>query len=174
MDNQLLPVKPYTLPVWHHAWLRQNGWQFQKNNWSFGILVLHTDENRQTLFNITWSKVILILDVRYGYYNIKGAENSRKYTAFITEYDKCEFLLVPFSTHAVSSYFTLMINETLKSLDFYSTYLDDIILFLKSESDYLHYLYQSFDWLCQANIKLKWSNCEFFQSQIIYLWHLIS
>ena len=59
------------------------------------------------------------------------AEDSRKYTAFIFEYGKVELLQVPFSINVAPSYFALIINETLKELEFCFAYLDVIIIFSK-------------------------------------------
>ena len=98
------------------------------------------------------SKLFSALDVRSGYYNITIAEDSRQYTAFTTEYRKYEFLRVPIGIHVTPSYFTLMINETLKGLDFCFAYLDDIIIYSKTEWDHLDHTKQVFDWLRTANI----------------------
>ena len=99
------------------------------------------------------TKVFSILDVRSGYYNITVAKDSRKYTAFNIEYSKYKLLQVPVGIHVAPSYFALMINDTLKGLDFCFAYPDDKI-FMKSETDYLDHLQQVFDFLHQANIKL--------------------
>ena len=91
------------------------------------------------------SKLFSTLDVRSGYFNITIAEDSRQYTAFTTEYGKYEFLIVSLGIHVAPNYFTLMINETLKDLDFCFTYLDGIIIYLKTERDHLDHIKQVFD-----------------------------
>ena len=42
------------------------------------------------------AKLVSTLGVTSGYYNITIAENSRKHTAFSTEYGKYELVKVPF------------------------------------------------------------------------------
>ena len=69
--------------------------------------------------------------MRAGYCSIT-AEVSRKCTDFKTEYGKYEFLEVISGIHVVQSYFNMMINETLKGLDFYFTNLNDLIIHLNS------------------------------------------
>ena len=50
---------------------------------------------------------------------------------------KSEFLHAPFSIHISLSYFTVMSNETLKELDFFFAYLDNIIIYSNTEKEYL-------------------------------------
>ena len=78
-------------------------------------LLMCTD---RILSKLNGSKLFSTLDVTSGCYNITIAENSRQYTAFTTEYGKYEFLRVPFGIHVAPSYFSLMVNETIKDLDF--------------------------------------------------------
>ena len=84
---------------------------------------------------LTGSKLFSTLDVRSAYYKITIAEDSRQYTAFTMEYRKYEFLTVPFGIHVVPSYFTIIINETLKGLEFCFAYLDDTIIYLEKKKE---------------------------------------
>ena len=86
----------------------------QLEYWSY--LLMSIDKN---ISKLTGSKIFSTFDVRSGYYNITIVEDSRQYTTFTTEYGKYEFLGVPFGIHVAHSYFTFMINETLKGLDCY-------------------------------------------------------
>ena len=54
-------------------------------------------------------------------------------TAITTEHGKYEFLGVPFGILVAPSYFILMTNETLKGLYFCFAYLDNIIIYSKTE-----------------------------------------
>ena len=84
------------------------------------------------------TKLFSTLDVRSGYNNITMVEHGRKYTAFTTEYGKYEFLCVPFGIHVTPRYFVIMINENLKGLDVCFTYLDSIIIYSKTDREYLN------------------------------------
>ena len=53
-------------------------------------------------------------------------------------------------------------------------YLDDIIIFSENESQHLEHLETLFSHLTEAGLKMKWSKCDFFKSEIHYLGHLIS
>ena len=67
-----------------------------------------------------------------------------------------------------------MVNETLKGLAFGCAYLDNIMIYSKTEWDHLNHIKLVFDQLGTANIELKMSKCDFFKSKIHYLGHLIS
>ena len=64
------------------------------------------------------ANLLFTLDIKSGYYNITLAKDSWKYNAFTTKYGKYELLQVPFRIHVALNYFIMMINETLKGLDF--------------------------------------------------------
>ena len=53
-------------------------------------------------------------------------------------------------------------------------YLDDIIIFSKTEEEHLQHLEEIFEWLRQAGLKLKLQKCSFFKKHIHYLGHIIS
>ena len=65
-------------------------------------------------------------------------------------------------------------NQVLEGLSFAMTYLDDIIIFSKSEEEHLLHLEEVFHQLRKAGLKMKQSKCNLFKSQIHYLGHLIS
>ena len=55
-------------------------------------------------------------------------EDNRKYTVFTTEYGKYYFIHVSIGIHIAIYYYTTVINETVKGLDFSFAYLAEIII----------------------------------------------
>ena len=53
-------------------------------------------------------------------------------------------------------------------------YLDDVIVFGCMEEEHLEHLCIVFECFREFNLKLKPSKCLFFQSEIVYLTHLVS
>ena len=53
-------------------------------------------------------------------------------------------------------------------------YLDDIIIFSKTEEEHLQHLEEISEWLQKEGLKLKLQKCSFFKKHIQYLGHLIS
>ena len=117
------------------------------------------------------AKVFSTINLRSGYHHITLGKDSRAKTAFVTPFDKYEFLMVPFGLAQAPAYFQLLINKVLEGLSYAMTYLDDIIIFSKNE---LEHLEEVFHQLRQAGLKMKHSKCDFFKSEIHYLGHLIS
>ena len=120
------------------------------------------------------AKVFSTIDLRSGYHHITLGKSSRAKTAFVTPFGKYKFLMVPFGLAQAPAYFQLLMNKVLNGLKFAMTYLDDIIIFSKNESQHLEHLETVFSCLREAGLKMKWSKCDFFKSEIHYLGHLIS
>ena len=120
------------------------------------------------------AKVFSTIDLRSGYYHIALGKDSRAKIAFVMPFGKNEFLMVPFGLAQAPAYFQLLMNQVLEGLNFAMTYLDDIIIFSNSEEEHLLHLEAVFHQLRKAGLKMKQSKCNFFNSQIHYLGHLIS
>ena len=120
-------------------------------------------------------KVFSTLDLHSGYYHIGLSDSAKPKTAFvISEMGKFEFNRVPFGLAQVPAYFQRLINEVLTDCNFAMGYLDDIIIFSKTEEEHLQHLEEIFECLRKAGLKLKLQKCSFFKKHIQYLGHLIS
>ena len=64
------------------------------------------------------TKLFPTLVVQSGHYSITLDKKIRKYTAFTTKCRKYRFPHVPFGIYVVACYFTMIINETHRGLDF--------------------------------------------------------
>ena len=70
--------------------------------------------------------------------------------------------MVPFGLAQTPAYFQALINKVLKGLlKFAVAYLDDIIIFSRTEEEHLEHLRTIFQKLKEAKLKLKRSNCDF-------------
>ena len=119
-------------------------------------------------------KVFSTIDLRSRYHHITLGKSSRAKTAFVMPFGKYKFLMVPFGLAQAPAYFQLLMNKVLNGLKFAMTYLDDIIIFSENELQHLEHLETIFSHLKEAGLKMKWSKCDFFKSEIHYLGHLIS
>ena len=77
-------------------------------------------------------------------------------------------------TSTSTSLFQKLINDVLKGCNFAMGYLDDIIIYSRTEKEHLEPLEEIFNRLRAAGLKLKLEKCSFFKKQIQYLGHLIS
>ena len=87
---------------------------------------------------------------------------------------KYQFNRVPFGLAQAPAYFQKLINDVLKGCNFAMGYLDDIIIYSRSEKEHLEHLEEIFIRLKAAGLKLKLEKCCFFKKHIQYLGHLIS
>ena len=86
-------------------------------------------------------KIFSILDLRSGYYHIGLSDSTKPKTAFvISGMGKYEFNRVPFGLVQAPAYFQKLINEVLTDCNFTMGYLDDIIIFSKTEEEHLEHL----------------------------------
>ena len=112
------------------------------------------------------------LDLRSGYYHIGLTDSAKPKSAFVlSSLSKYQFNRVPFGQ--APAYFQKMINDILKGCNFSMGYLDDIIIYSRSEKEHLEHLEKIFIRLKAAGLKLKLEKCCFFKKHIQYLGHLI-
>ena len=121
-------------------------------------------------------KVFLSLDLRSGYYHIRLTDSAKLKSAFVlSSLGKYQFNRVPFGLAQAPAYFQKLINDVLKGCNFAMGYLDDIIIYSRSEKEHLeHLLEEIFIRLKAAGLKLQLEKCCFFKKHIQYLGHLIS
>ena len=103
-------------------------------------------------------------------------------SAFTTVFGKFKFLRIPFglsqgpdlSIWLVYDLFRLdnMSNQGQGSA--YLAYLDDILIYSKTEKEHLLMIEKAFRCLLNAGLKIKLNKCLFFKEQIHYLGHLVS
>ena len=120
-------------------------------------------------------KVFSSLDLRSGYYHIGLKDSAKPKSAFVlSSLGKYQFNRVPFGLAQAPAYFQKLINDVLKGCNFATGYLDDIIIYSRSEKEHLEHLEEIFTRLKTAGLKLKLEKCCFFKKHIQYLGHLIS
>ena len=120
-------------------------------------------------------KVFSSLDLRSGYYHIGLKDLAKPKSAFVlSSLGKYQFNRVPFGLAQAPAYFQKLIKDVLKGCNFAMGYLDDIIIYSRSEKEHLEHLEEIFTRLKAAGLKLKLEKCCFFKKHIQYLGHLIS
>ena len=114
------------------------------------------------------------MDLRSGYYHIGLKDSAKPKSAFVlSSLGKYQFNRVPFGLAQAPAYFQKLINDVLKGCNFAMGYLDDIIIYSRSEKEHLEHLEEIFTRLKTAGLKLKLKKCCFFKKHIQYLGHLI-
>lgn len=65
-------------------------------------------------------------------------------------------------------------DSLFKDLKFVSAYMDDIIVFSKTREDHVRHLQETLQILREAGFRAKASKCQWFQTTVRYVGHLIS
>ena len=115
------------------------------------------------------------IDLHSGYYHIGLTRESRAKSAFVVQMGKWQFKHTPFGLSQAPAYFQLLIDKVLMGCSsFAMSYLDDIIIFSKTEEEHLQHLEEIFVRLRKFGLKMKREKCSFFKKHIQYLGHLVS
>ena len=130
-----------------------------------------------TLDCLSGSRFFTKMDPRSAYWQCAVTESDKPKTALNLEpLGFNEFNRLPFGlTNACSTFQRLMercMGEV--HLKECAIYLDDIIIFSKTEDEHIKRLESVFRRLKEQNLKLKGKKCEFFKTEIKYLGFVVS
>ena len=117
------------------------------------------------------------MDFKSGFWQIKMALESQQYTAFtVGNLRFYKFTHMPFGLCNAPATFQGLMQNTLGELNltYCVIYLDDVIIFGRTEEEHLEHLCIVFERFQEFNLKLKPSKCSFFQLEIVYLAHHVS
>ena len=131
----------------------------------------------ETLYYLAGSKWFSALDLKSGYRQVELDEESKPLTAFTAGplgFYECEQM--PFGATNAPATFQRMMEICLGDLhlNWCLIYLDDIIMFAKTQQEAITRLGTVFQKLREAGLKLQPSKCELFKTSLLYLGHIVS
>ena len=143
---------------------------------STGCLSLYPLPKIDEMFTkLNGSRIFLTINLRSGYYHIGLTEGSSPKSASVVPMGKYEFLRTPFGFLQAPAYFQLLIDNVLQGCsNFAMGYLDNIIIFSRTEEEHLEHLEKIFQKLREYGLKMKREKCDFFKKCLQYLGHLVS
>lgn len=114
-------------------------------------------------------------DLREGYYNLRIKDEHIHKSAFRCRYGHFEWVVVPFGLTNAPSQFSSMMNWLFRPfLDlFVIVYLDDIIVYSRSEEEHYEHLRQVLQVLEDNTLFLKLSTCYFLVDECDFCGHTI-
>ena len=116
------------------------------------------------------------MDLKSGFWQVKMDEESRQYTAFtVGSMGIYEFLRMPYGLCNAPAMFQRLMQNCLGELNltYALIYLDDVIVYSKTEEEHLVCLCAMLECLMENGLKLKPSKCNFFCTEINYLGHKV-
>ncbi|GJW82464.1 putative reverse transcriptase domain-containing protein [Tanacetum coccineum] len=116
------------------------------------------------------------IDLRLGYHQLRVQEEYISKTAFRTRYGHFEFTVMPFRlTNAPAIFMDLMNRVCNPYLDkFIIMFIDDILIYSKSEEEHEVYLKTILDLLKKEKLYAKFSKCEFWLKEVQFLGHVVN
>jgi hypothetical protein len=122
------------------------------------------------------AKIFSKINLREGYHQVRIKEKDIHKTAFRTRYGHYEFVVVPFGLTNALVVFMCLMNDIFRNyLDkFVIVFLDDILIYSKSEEEHEHHLRLVLQELREHQLYAKLSKCYFYQKQVHYLGDIIS
>ena len=130
---------------------------------------------RECLDSLAGSKLYTTLDLNSAYWQVPVAPEDRKKTAFCTETDHWEFLVMPYGLKNAPSCFTRLIADALRGLlgNGVTAYLDDIIVGGKTFQEHLSLLEAVLERLKRAGLTVKSKKVIACRRRLRFLGHLV-
>lgn len=127
--------------------------------------------------NLGSKKYFTLLDLKNGFHQVKMAESSIKYTAFITPDGHYEYKMMPFGLKNGPAEFQQFINGIFRNLideRKISIYLDDIMIASADLDTHMEILAEVLQKLTSRGLELNLEKSKFCHTKVIYLGYEIS
>ncbi|WVZ72024.1 hypothetical protein U9M48_020544 [Paspalum notatum var. saurae] len=121
------------------------------------------------------ARVFSKIDLQSGYNQIPVREEDIEKTAFATMYGHYEFRVMSFGLTNAPPYFMETMNNMLHKFDqFVVVFIDDILIFSKTEKEHKQHLMMVLQTLRDNKFYAKLKKCEFWLSEVSFLGHVIN
>jgi len=113
------------------------------------------------------------IDLADAYLQIELDEESKKLVVVNTHKGLYQYQRLPFGLSCAPALFQKIIDQTISDIPGVVCYLDDIIVTGKTDQEHIANLQKALERLRAEGFHLKREKCQFFQSQVQYLGHII-
>lgn len=109
------------------------------------------------------------LDILKGYWQVPLSQRAHAISAFVTPDNICHYNVMAFGMQNAPATFQCLVNKVLEGVAGCEAYLDDLIIYSSTWSQYLAQLGDVLKRIKAANLTLNLSKCEFSQATVTYL-----
>ncbi|KRX51502.1 Retrovirus-related Pol polyprotein from transposon, partial [Trichinella sp. T9] len=129
-----------------------------------------------TLDALAGSQWFSTLDLASGYWQVEVAEPDREKTAFSTPMGLFQFRVMSFGLCNAPATFQRLMENALRGLTFKGclVYLDDIIVYGRTEEEHLERLEGVLSRLQSVGLKIKPEKCQLMRQSVRYLGHIVT
>jgi transposase InsO family protein len=130
----------------------------------------------ETIDSLSGARFFTTLDLLSGYWQVPLTEAAKQKSAFTTRSGLWLFQVLPFGLCNAPSCFERLMETVLAGLQWTTclVYIDDIIIFGKTEKELIDRMDEVFYRLKQAGLKVKPKKCRLFARKVEFLGHVIS
>ena len=130
----------------------------------------------ELLLKVRNSKFFSTLDLRAGYHQVSVAPKDRPKTAFLIQDKLFEYNTLPFGLRNAPSHFSRLMSSILANVinTAVLVYLDDLIVLGSTVEEHTENLIKVLEILKSHNLKCSLRKCQFFQTEVEFLGHIIS
>ncbi|KAA3472971.1 RNA-directed DNA polymerase-like protein [Gossypium australe] len=127
-------------------------------------------------YQLKGASVFSKIDLRSGYYQLRVRDFDVPKTTFRTRYDHYEFLVMPFGLTNGPTVFMDLMNRVFRPfLDrFVVVFIDDILIYSRNETEHAEHLRLVLQILCDKQLYMKFSKCEFWLNEVSFLGLVVS
>jgi RNase H-like domain found in reverse transcriptase/Reverse transcriptase (RNA-dependent DNA polymerase)/Integrase zinc binding domain/Chromo (CHRromatin Organisation MOdifier) domain/Retroviral aspartyl protease len=120
------------------------------------------------------AKVFTSLDLAQGYHQIRIPPEDAPKTAFRTPLGHFQYRVLSFGLTNAPATFQSTMSDMFRHLDaFVAIYLDDILIFSKTEEEHLIHVRKVLEVLRKNKFYAKKSKCSFMSDNLLYLGHVV-
>ena len=127
----------------------------------------------QTLAQLAGAKVYTKLDANSGFWQILLSPESALLTTFMTPFGRFCFHRLPFGITSAPEHFQRRMSEILSGLNGVVCLVDDILVYGKTREEHDERLHKVLQRLQEAKATLNLEKCQFAQSRVNFLGHVI-
>ena len=125
---------------------------------------------------VGWAKWFTTMDLLNGFWQVMIKPEHREKTAVITTRGLYEFVVMAFGLCNAPATFQRLMDTVIapEFRGFIETYIDDVIVYSRTEEDHLKHLAVLFDCLERHELVVKLTKCHFFQREVKFLGHILA